>query len=330
MQLYSRLKGLREHDEKMKMLKEYDRHHLLEEDEELEVDSIEDIFETDDFGLLDDEEDIFTLKHVQSIPTKKAEPDFIANREKCDEFEKYEPLLKACQNDLREGKRRLVPSIESQLHEGMFCVLDGILLYIAKIYPPQRGNSGKINRRTLLVFENGTKSNMLLRSLGKRLKEHGKMVTPKLGEELSVLSPVTEEDEETGFIYILKSNSDDDRIRSIKNLYKIGFSKTDVRERIRNAENEPTYLMASVTLVSVFKCFNMDPHKLEQLLHRFFGKACLDIEIQGHDGRRHRPKEWFVAPLAIIEQAIELILTGDIVKYRYDYEAELIVEESNL
>ncbi len=326
MRLCSRLKGLREHDEKMQVLQEYDRHKLLVPEEEIEVNSIDDIFGSDDFGILEDEEDIFTLKHVSATGTKKADPDFVANRKICEDFEKYEPLLQACQGDLREGTRRLAPSLESQLHEGMFCVLDGILLYIAKIFPPKRGNSGKINRRTLLVFENGTKSNMLLRSLGKRLKDDGKMVTAKSGEELNGLGQITDEDEATGFIYILKSKSEDDRIKSIKDLYKIGFSKTEVKERIKNAENEPTYLMAPVTLMSVFKCYNMNPHTLEQLLHKFFGKSCLDIEIEGKDGRKHTPREWFVAPLEIIEKSIELILTGEIVNYRYDYESEMIVE----
>ncbi len=326
MQLCSRLKGLREHEEKMQVLQEHDRHKLLAPEEEIEVNSIDDIFGSDDFGILEDEEDIFTLKHVSAVPTTKAEADFVANREECEDFEKYEPLLQECQVDLREGKRRLVPSIESKLHEGTFCVLDGILLYIAKIFHPKRGNSGKVNRRTLLVFENGTKSNMLLRSLGKRLKDTGKMVTPKSGEELNGLTQITDEDEATGFIYILKSKSEDDRVKSIKNLYKIGFSKIDVKERIKNAENEPTYLMASVTLVSAFECFNMNPHTLEQLLHKFFGKACLDIEIKGKDNRKHIPREWFVAPIGIIEKSIELILTGEIVKYRYDYESESIAE----
>ena len=326
MQLWSRLKGLREHNDKMQVLQEHDRHKLLTLEEEIEVNSIDDIFGSDDFGILEDEEDIFTLKHVSAVATKKAEADFVANREECEDFEKYESLLKKCQIDLREGIRRLVPSLESQLHEGTFCVLDGILLYIAKIFHPQRGNSGKLNRRTLLVFENGTKSNMLLRSLGKRLKDNGKMVTPKSGEELNGLTQITDEDEATGFIYILKSKSEDDRIKSIKNLYKIGFSKIDVKERIKNAENEPTYLMAPVTLVSAFECFNMNPHTLEQLLHKFFGKSCLDIEIEGKDHRKHTPREWFVAPLEIIEKSIELILTGEIVSYVYDYESERIVE----
>lgn len=324
--LFSRLKGLREQEDKIQQLQAYDRHNLFEAEAELEIKSIDDIFGGDSLGLLDDEEDIFTLTHVEKYDASKAEADFVATREKCEEFEKYEQLFVECQADLREERRRLVPSIERQLMVGTFCVLDGVLLYIAEIKHAKRGNSNKLNRRTLLIFENGTQSRMLLRSLGKRLKDSGKMVTAKDGEELANLNQISEDDKSTGYIYVLKSKSEDDRIKSKANLYKIGFSSTPIKERIKNAESEPTYLMAPVSLVSAYETYNMNPHKLEQLLHRFFGNSCLDIDIQGSDGKIHRPREWFIAPIDVIESAIELIISGEIVKYKYDSELERIVE----
>lgn len=326
MKLFSRLKGLREHEDKIQALQEYDRHKLLVQEEDLEINSMDDIFSGDDFGLLEDEEDIFTLKHVPKHVETKAEPDYVATREECENFEEYEHLFEECHADLKNRTRRLVPSIERQLNVGTFCVLDGVLLYIAKIMHPQRGHSNKINRRTLLIFENGTQSNMLLRSLGKRLRDSGKMVTAREGEELRNLNQITDEDEAAGYIYILRSKSDDDRIKSMANLFKIGFSTTDVRKRIKNAENEPTYLMAPVALVSAFECYNMNPHKLEQLLHKFFGRSCLNIDIFDKNGDRHTPREWFIAPIDVIEQSIELILSDEIIHYRYDSESERIVE----
>ncbi len=326
--LFSRLKGLREQADKMQQLKAYDRHKLFEVEDEVEINSIDDIFGGDDFGLLDDEEDIFTLTHVEKYDGNKAEADFVATREKCEEFEKYESLFTECQADLKDEKRKLVPSIERQLMVGTFCVLDGVLLYIAEIKHAKRGNSNKLNRRTLLVFENGTQSRMLLRSLGKRLKDKGKMVTSRDGEELANLNQISKEDKSTGYIYVLKSKSEDDRIKSKANLYKIGFSSTAIQERIKNAENEPTYLMAPVSLESAYETYNMNPHKLEQLLHRFFGNSCLDVDIQGHDGKIHRPREWFIAPIDVIESAIELIISGGIVNYQYDSESEQIMEKT--
>ena len=124
----------------------------------------------------------------------------------------------------------------------------------------------------------------------------------------------------------MKSKSDKQEIKEISNLFKIGFSKVSVEERIKNATQEPTYLMADVKIVMAYKCYNMNPHKLEQLVHGFFGRSCLNIDVFDINGNRHTPREWFIAPLHVIEQAIHYIIAGAIVKYRYDDVTEEIVE----
>jgi len=295
-----------------------------------DINSLDDILNSDTFGLLDTkkEEDIHTLVNVPKIDKDRADADFVARREKFEDFEKYEPLLVQCQEDLREGKRKLVPSVESRLSIGTFCVLDGVLLYIVDIEKGYLGNSGKINRRTTLVFENGTKSNMLLRSLGKRLRDSGNMVTELDTDRADNLFNVGEDDSKNGFIYILKSLSKDDRIATKRNLYKIGFSTTAVETRIKNASQDPTYLMADVQIVSSFEVYNVNPHKLEQLIHKFFSSSCLDIDIVDEKGDIHKPREWFVAPIDVIEEAIELIGNGKIIDYRYDSDSESIVSRS--
>lgn len=292
-----------------------------------DINSLDDIFNSDTFGLLDTkvEEDIFTLKNVPKID-KRADADFVAKREKFDDFEKYEQLFIDCQADLKANRRQIIPSIESQLDVGTFCVLDGVLLYISDIQDGYRGNSGKINRRTTLIFENGTKSNMLLRSLGKRLKDSGNMITKLDHEKESGLLNVTNEDKQNGFIYILKSLSNEDIIHTKKNLYKIGFSTTAVETRIKNAKQDPTYLMADVKTVAAYEVYNVNPHKLEQLIHKFFGNSCLDMEIYDGNGKLYKPREWFIAPLEVIEETINLIVSGKIIHYRYDENNEKIVE----
>lgn len=293
-----------------------------------DINSLDDIFNSDEFGLLntDKEEDIHTLKNVPKVE-KRADADFVARREKFDDFDKYEQLFIDCQEDLRTNRRQIVPSVESQLDVGTFCVLDGVLLYIADIQDGYRGNSGKINRRTTIIFENGTKSNMLLRSLGKRLKDSGNMVTKLESEKDNGLFDVTNEDTQNGYIYILKSLSNEDTIKTKRNLYKIGFSTTSVETRIKNAKEDPTYLMAEVKTVAAYEVYNVNPHKLEQLIHKFFGNSCLDIEIYDGYGKLYKPREWFIAPLEIIEEAINLIVSGKIINYRYDDKNESIVEK---
>ena len=292
-----------------------------------DINSLDDIFNSDAFGLLDTkiEEDIFTLKNVPRVE-KRADADYVAKREKFEDFDKYEQLFIDCQADLKANRRQIVPSVESQLEVGTFCVLDGVLLYISDIQDGYRGNSGKINRRTTLIFENGTKSNMLLRSLGKRLKDSGNMITKLENEKESSLLNVTNEDTQNGYIYILKSLSNEDVILTKKNLYKIGFSTTAVETRVKNARQDPTYLMADVKTIAAYEVYNVNPHKLEQLIHKFFGNSCLDIDIIDGNGKIYKPREWFVAPLEVIEEAINLIISGKIINYRYDDENERIVE----
>ena len=129
---------------------------------------------------------------------------------------------------------------------------------------------------------------------------------------------VNQEDRPTGYIYVLRSKSTTPEIAGIKDLYKIGYSNGPIEQRIRNAVNDPTYLMAEVEVVAAWQCYNMNAQRLEGLLHNFFGDSCLEVEISGPDGRLHRPREWFIAPLGIIEQVVPMIISGEVVKYRYD------------
>jgi len=293
-----------------------------------DINSLDDILNSDTFGILNtekEETDIHTLVNVPKIDKDRADADFVARREKLEDFEKYEPMFIQCQKDLKEGTRKIVPSIESRLDIGTFCVLDGVLLYIKDIEKGSLGNSGKINRRTSLIFENGTKSNMLLRSLGKRLKASGDMVTELDNDRADNLFNVDGDDKQNGFIYILKSLSNEDVIATKKNLYKIGFSTTAVETRIKNAKQDPTYLMADVQTVSAYEVYNINPHKLERLIHQFFGNSCLDIDIIDGNGKLHRPREWFITPLNVIEEAIELIVSGEIINYRFDNSTDRIV-----
>ncbi len=318
--LYSRLEGIRQNPEKIAALKSYDKFNILQV---VEINSIDDILNDDAFGLLgnDDSEDIFTLKH---IPKQKETtmPEYVATRKPCKEFNKYEHLFVKVQEELRSGMRKVVKfQNEQQIKKGYYFILKGVLLYVADVGEQIKVN-GKTNARLKLIFENGTESDMLLRSLSAELYKHGKRVSEYDEANLEGLYEVGEKDEKSGYIYILESLSTDEKIASIKNLYKIGYSTIPVKERIKNAINEPTYLQAPVRIVSVYETYNMNTQKFEQLIHKFFGRVCLNIDIYGDDGKRYTPREWFIASLEIIEQAIELIITGDIVNYRYDEKSD--------
>lgn len=328
-QLATRLKSLREDKEKSDLLADFDELNLLGV-EQKEISSIEDIFQDDEFGILGNTENsIFQLKHVSKFQQREI-PDFVARRKTCKDFEKYEKLFKQCQSELTSGERKLLKFAgDHQMKEHSFFVLNGILLFIEKIGVTHIDKHGKLDGRIRCIFENGTESGMLLRSLGKGLYENGRAVSEKNEATekkfLENFSNINEKDTKTGFIYILKSLSKDPRIQSLENLYKIGFSNVPVEDRIKNASEEPTYLLAPVSIVSTFECYNFNPQKLEQLLHNFFGSACLNIDIFDAKNQRHIPREWFIAPFPIIEKTIELIINGEILNYRYNAQEERIV-----
>ena len=51
----------------------------------------------------------------------------------------------------------------------------------------------------------------------------------------------------------------------------------------------------------------------------------LDISQIDRMERDYDPSEWFVAPLTVIDQAIDLIISGGIVGYVYDSQAQKLV-----
>jgi hypothetical protein len=332
--LYSRLKSIREDSIKSESLKPYDTHGLLNYVKK-EFNSLDDILNDDSLDLLKSEDEgLFEFKHVKSFKDREA-TDFVARRKPCKDFNKYEAQLKEVQADLKSGKRTIVEFKQQNLRQGAYYVHNGILFLIEKInitkkehYKPD-GTRVREDGRTRCIFENGTESNMLKRSVEKLLYDNGWVVSEnadKVNEEIiEKLQEITEEDKEAGYIYILKSKSTHSEIQNINNLYKIGYSEIEVEQRIKNAEKEPTYLMAAVEVVSIFKCYNMNPQKLEKMLHNFFGNSCLNIDVTDNNGQRHTPREWFIAPLNVITETIHLIINGEILKYRFDSDSKEIV-----
>ncbi len=326
--LLSRLKPLKSDIKKLELLKDYDSYNILNY-KKIEINSVNDILDDDNLGILDidDSMNIFKLKNIPSSKNRE-ETDFVARRKPIKEtdFKIHETAFKKIHQELKSGIRKLTDfkDVEQNLEQGKYYILDGLLLLLEKVNIGDRKIKDRIRKdgRTKIIFENGTKSNMLYRSLGKALYNNGKIVTDSdksVEDELyKNINMIREDDIETGWIYILKSKSTHKDIVKLKDLYKIGYSTTDVKERIKNAAKEPTYLMADVHLINSFKCYNVNPQKFEQLLHRFFGEVCLNIDIHDNKARRLTPREWFVVPLDIINQAIDLILSGEIVNYKYD------------
>jgi hypothetical protein len=76
--------------------------------------------------------------------------------------------------------------------------------------------------------------------------------------------------------------------------------------------------MADVEVVATYELFNIDRTRLENLIHRVFGPARLDIEIKDRFGQPIVPREWFLVPLFVVDEAIERIRDGTITGCVYD------------
>lgn len=322
-QLAMSLEGIRNSRKNLATLLALDEFGLLAPPEIPET--LDDVFADDDLGLLDDAPsgaDIFNLKH---IPERAELPDFVAQREPCNDFGQFEPHFKNCHQDLRNGKRQLLQfANEQQIQAGQFFVLKGIMAYVAEV-GEKENKSGKVNARLRCIFENGTESAMLLRSLARELYKDGRRVTEHEDRLIPEMQGVEKTDTQTGYIYVLRSLSKQKQISEQTDLYKIGYSSGPVEERIKNSEQDPTYLMSPVQIVTAFECYNLNPQKLELILHKFFAHVCLEIDVFDKEGRRHSPREWFIARLQVIEEAIRLTISGEIVDYEYSADDRIIV-----
>lgn len=310
--LASRLIGIRNDNQRLNYLKQYDDMGLLDKKQENnsipKVNSVEDILKSGSSELLqanplgDNKNSIYDTSSLKKVTTM---PDYVARRKKIDNFEKYEILFKACQSEIAEGKRKILSFRNgSDIQENSFYILNGVLLYVEKVGKKQKSN-GAINARLKCVFENGTKSNMLLRSLSAELYKNGRRVTDN---EDTLLDNIDVNDVSTGYIYVLKSLSEDDQIRNIENLYKIGFTTGTVENRIKNAKRQATFLYAPVEIVVTYQVYNMNVNKFETLLHRVLSNKNLDVSIINPDGTMVVPKEWFVASLEEVQEVINEIV----------------------
>lgn len=313
--LGARLDGILANDEKVQGLKHLDEFGLLEVPEAPE--SLDELLDSDGADLLEDTSGILDTSSLPTPPrAQRTDPEEVAQRIKSEDFKEFEPLFAQKHEELRNGQAKLVPfSGESSIEPGAFFVLSGLMLFVAEVgeKQPVPGKRVRYKQRTRTIFENGTESSLYRRSLAGRLYEQEgfAVVDASHGEILP-------DDQATGFIYVLRSLSDDPQISGIENLYKIGFSRGPVEKRIAGAEKEPTYLMAPVEVVASYRTYNLKTSALEHLLHRVFSDVKLNVSQVGKDGRRYEPSEWYAVPLPVIDRAIKFITSGGIIDLEYD------------
>lgn len=329
-----RLDRLRESAECRELLKDIDIKHLLDAGQDHEPVSVlkeePSVYEILNALGVDGatSDDITELKHVRSTRDKQAAEE-IAQRTPCRNFGVFKPLFAEVRRQIDEGQRKLVPHRnEGGVHRGNFFILAGQMAYIADWGEEFDHSSGQKDRRLRVIYDNGTESNLLLRTLQRDLGQDkaSRRVTD------SALGPLFSEREEAddrtvGYVYVLRSMSENGFIvENRKVIHKIGITKGSVKKRVANASRDPTYLLADVEIVETYQVSNLDLTKLEKLLHKFFDPARLDLQLKDRFGFDVEPREWFLVPLPVIEEAIQRLIDGTLPKFRYDPKEGKITE----
>ncbi len=274
--------------------------------------------------------DITVLRHVRPYVEIKAAEE-IANRTPCEDFDHYKPMFEEAGAGLKVGTWMTKPFVKNASIElGDFFIIGGQIAYVAEMHEGARTKDGRDNPRLRVIFDNHTESNLLLRSLSRSLYPDGD--TP-VGRRLirkddgPLFGDAPEpEDIETGTIYVLRSLSSHPFVAEHRELiHKIGVTGGKVETRIAGAEKDATYLLADVEIVATYKLHNLNRTKLENIFHRLFGAAQLDLTIEDRFGNPVKPREWFLVPLHVIDEAVQRIRDGSITEVVYDPETALLV-----
>lgn len=323
-----RLERIRLQDECQGLVKPLDRQGLLDEPNTQGVISpneMDDDALLEELGVIAETRPITDLKHVRSSAEKRAAEE-IAHREKCEDFEKFKPLFERVQHELdtsvRETQkfRKDAGFTKTDIKKNQFFILGGQTAYVAEVGEPLKAPNGDADARLRVIYSNGTESNILLRSVMRALykDETSRLISdPTAGPLFSDISET--DDLASGTVYVLRSKSEHPVVSEHRELlHKIGITGGSVEKRIANAKIDPTFLMADVEIVAAYELFNINRSKLENLIHRFFEPAKLEIEVKDRFGKPVVPREWFLVPLFIIDEAVLKIKESSITDYIYD------------
>lgn len=278
-------------------------------------------------------DDIRVLTHVSAHEERRAAEE-IANRKPCDDFERFKPLFDAAESDLQTGLRRTRRfEKDAGVEVGDFFILGGQTVYVAEMGETLKAPNGASDARLRTIYSNGTESNLLLRSLQRALykDEAGRRLTaPGLGPLFSdlLLGGAWEKDDvSSGTIYVLRSRSTHPYVAQHRELiHKIGVTGGEVETRIANAALDATYLLADVEVVASYKLADINRTKLENIFHRIFAPVQLELTIEDRFGNPVRPREWFLVPLHVIDDAVQRIRDGSITRVVYEPDSARLVE----
>lgn len=279
---------------------------------------------------------ITELQHVRTSADKRAAEE-IANRAVCEDFEKFEPLFERVKRELKSGIRHTLPvhtmdEIKmAEIQQGEYFIVHGQIAYVAEVGEGFRTQYDRRDSRMRVVYDNGTESNLLMRSFQRALHRDaaGRLISNPDTGPLFAEEPA-DDDLASGTIYVLRSKSDHPVVAANRDvLHKIGVTGGKIETRIANAKLDPTFLMSDVEVVATYELYNVNRVKLENVIHRVFDPVQVDIEIKDRFGNPVKPREWFLVPVFVVNEVVERIKDGTITQYVYDPKAARLVKAAS-
>jgi hypothetical protein len=323
----TRLDQIRRQEECRSIVQDLDHQGLLEglsTEAEVPLDEIDDDELLSQLGVsAPGDGDVTQLRHVKPRAEVRAAEE-VASRTRCEDFNSFKPVFEAVQKGLENGIRETRRfRDDASVRKGNLFILSGQKIYVAEVGEEYYSTAqNRKDARLRAIYDNGTESDLLVTSLKRALQkdENGRRISdPSAGPLFS--SENSDEDLASGTIYVLRSKSDHPVVSESRDvLHKIGVTGGSVEKRIANAKQDSTFLLADVEIIATYELYNINRTKLENLVHKFFDAARLDIQIKDRFGQSVIPREWFLVPLFAIDEAVTKIKDGTISNYAYDVE----------
>lgn len=171
-------------------------------------------------------DDVRVLRHVRPAAEKRAAEE-IADRQRCVDSDGFKTLFEQVQKELSAGLRETRRfERKSEIAPGRFYILGGQKAYVAAMDQPVANEQGTLDARLRVIFDNGTESNLLMRSLQKALQQDPagrRILDPSAGPLFA--DQTQDGDEASGIVYVLRSKSDHPVVAAHRDvLHKIGVT----------------------------------------------------------------------------------------------------------
>lgn len=297
------------------------------------INSLDDIFNSDDLGLFDNihSEILVSDSQLNSRNTyDQYDDEEIASRFECKDFYKFEATFERISKAIQTGAfTKTNFSSVKDINIGSVFVLNGILCYVADIYQAENRKNERNQQRLRLVFANGTESNMLIRSLAtaqyKYENSYQLLITDPDWMDDELAKNFGDDRQLTGVIYVAKLTETPNTLAHYKHLHKVGFSTLTGEARTKHSVRDTAFLQQPVDIIAEWQVYDANARSVEGVLHAFFYDQRVKVSLKAANDNLYKATEWFNVPLDEIEKAINLVIAGDIKDYRMDGAAGKVV-----